>query len=65
MKETCCVCKEPREKGHFYITTKLVSKTTKLDGLKLCKKHSDNLSKYIWELVFQFMQGINIEDSRR
>jgi len=60
--ETCQVCKEQREKGHFYITTKLVSKTTKLDGLKLCKKHSDNLGNQIWQLVFQFLRGINIEE---
>lgn len=61
MKESCQVCKEPREKGRFYITTKLVSKTTKLDGLHLCKKHSDNLGNDIWELIFQFLRGINIE----
>jgi len=62
MKEKCQVCKEPREKGRFYITTKLVSKTTRLDGIKLCKKHSDNLSTYLWQLVFEFLRGINIED---
>ena len=62
MKETCQVCKEPREKGRFYITTKLVDKTTKLDGLKLCEKHSDNLDGQVWQLVFEFLRGINIEE---
>lgn len=61
MKETCQVCQEPREKGRFYITTKLVAKTTRLDGMKLCKKHSDNLETAVWELVFQFLRGVNIE----
>ena len=62
MKKSCQVCKEPREKGHFYITTKLVAKTTKLDGLKLCKKHSDFLETQVWTLVFEFLRGINIEE---
>ena len=62
MTEKCQVCNEPKEKGRFYITTKLVSKTTRLDKLHLCKKHSDNLGNYIWDLVFQFLRGINIEE---
>jgi hypothetical protein len=57
----CQVCDQPKEKGRFYITTKLVSKTTRLDAISLCKKHSDNLSNDIWSLVFQFLRGVNIE----
>ncbi len=63
MIDKCQVCyKEKREKGRFYITTKLVGKTTKIEGLKLCKKHSDNLSTQIWDLIFQILRGVNIDE---
>ena len=62
MSEKCMVCDRPAEKGRYYITTSLVSSTTKKTGLRFCKLHSDNLSKDIWTLVNQFLQGINIED---
>jgi len=62
MSEKCAVCDEPKEKGRFYITTKLVSKTTRLDALKLCKFHSDNLHNDIWDRVFEFLRGVNIQE---
>ena len=56
MNKTCQRCGEPKEKGSFYITTKLVQATTKLLGLKLCKDCSKGLSTVIWDSVFSYLR---------
>ena len=53
--DTCQKCGKPREKGRHYITTHLVGETFKLDGLHLCKEHSDELGKVIWDAVNEYL----------
>ena len=56
MTKNCQRCGNPREKGSFYITTKLVESTIRLTGLKLCKDCSNGLSTVVWDLVFSYLQ---------
>lgn len=57
MKDKCQICRDkPREKGRFYITTSLVSTTTRLDALHLCKECSDQISTEIWYLVHRLLR---------
>ena len=55
----CLLCKRevPPMRGGYIITTKLVSSTTQMKGIKLCKVHSDRLSNRIWNLITDFMRG--------
>lgn len=62
MTDKCKVCDDDAVKGRNYITTSLAGKTTRMDKMRFCKRHGNNLSDYIWERVFQFMRGINIHE---